>query len=119
MAACDQVSNQEPVVRYDDGTVQRHWLRSRTSGSSASSTRREAGRRPITAMLDEYLGIDQEALGLIAVLLLRGPQTAPPSSFQDRANGGAEAACAEPDTGLERMADRPRAHHASTAPSSG
>ncbi len=77
VAACNQTSNREPVVCLDGGTVQ--WalasLKDRglvrfiypSHGGSATRYRQ---------VLDEQLGIGSEVLGLIAVLLLRGPQTA-------------------------------------------
>jgi uncharacterized protein YceH (UPF0502 family) len=106
VAACNQSSNRDPVVRYDDGTVQRALASLKDIGlvrfiypsRGGSATR-------YRQVLDEYLGIGQEALGLIAVLLLRGPQTAAElrSRTERMARLGGIAANAE----LERMANRP------------
>ncbi|MGA2805650.1 MAG: YceH family protein [Acidimicrobiales bacterium] len=106
VAACNQSSNRDPVVRYDDGTVQRALASLKDIGlvrfiypsRGGSATR-------YRQVLDEYLGIGQEALGLIAVLLLRGPQTAAElrSRTERMARLGGIAANAE----LERMAHRP------------
>lgn len=106
VAACNQTSNRDPVVRYDDGTVQRALSSLKDLGlvrfiypsRGGSATR-------YRQVLDEYLGIDQEALGIMAVLLLRGPQTAAElrARTERMARLGGIAANAE----LERMAGRP------------
>ncbi|MGO9963870.1 MAG: YceH family protein [Acidimicrobiales bacterium] len=106
VAACNQSSNRDPVVRYDDGTVQRALASLKDAGlvrfiypsRGGSATR-------YRQVLDEYLGVGQEAVGLIAVLLLRGPQTAAElrSRTERMARLGGIAANAE----LERMANRP------------
>jgi hypothetical protein len=74
--ACSQTSNREPVVAYDDGTVE-----------PALSSLREAGLlrfvhpshgRSATRyrqVLDERFGLDARSLSILTVLLLRGPQT--------------------------------------------
>jgi hypothetical protein len=75
--ACNQASNRDPVVCYDDHLVQRAlaWLKEAglvrfvypSHGRSVTRYRQ---------VLDEFLALDVEALALLAVLLLRGPQTA-------------------------------------------
>ena len=77
VTACNQTSNRDPVVRYDHGTVQRALASLKEAGlvrfvypsHGGSATR-------YRQVLDEQLGLDKTALALIAVLLLRGPQTA-------------------------------------------
>ena len=77
VTACNQTSNRDPVVRYDPGTVQRALASLKEAGlvrfvypsHGGSATR-------YRQVLDEQLGLDKSALALIAVLLLRGPQTA-------------------------------------------
>ena len=106
VAACNQVSNRDPVVHYDDGSVQRALASLKDIGlvrfvypsRGGSATR-------YRQVLDEYLGIGQEALGLIAVLLLRSPDRRR-AAVQDRANGAA-GRCTAPNAELERMANRP------------
>jgi len=105
VAACNQSSNREPVVRYDDGTVQRALASLKDIGlvrfiypsRGASATR-------YRQVLDEYFGIGQEALGLIAVLLLRGPQTA--AELRSRTERMARLGGISVDAELERMANR-------------
>jgi len=77
VTACNQTSNRDPVVCYDDGAVQRALASLKDAGlvrfvypsRGGSATR-------YRHLLDENLGLDKPALGLVAVLLLRGPQTA-------------------------------------------
>jgi len=76
LAACNQTSNREPVVSYDEATVQ-----------SALDELREQrlirlvlpshGRSVVRYrhVLDEALGLDDRQCAILAVLLLRGPQT--------------------------------------------
>jgi uncharacterized protein YceH (UPF0502 family) len=74
--ACNQSSNRDPVVAYDQGTVE-----------AALSSLREAGLLRLVhpsqgrsstryrQVLDERFGLDPRGLSILAVLLLRGPQT--------------------------------------------
>ena len=76
LAACNQTSNREPVVSFEEGTVQ-----------SALDQLREQrlirlvlpshGRSVVRYrhVLDEALGLDDRQCAILAVLLLRGPQT--------------------------------------------
>lgn len=75
VAACNQRSNRDPVVDYDEETVERA-LRGLDDRGLAGLTRASGGRtvrwvhRTQTA-----LELDDEQTALIAVLLLRGAQT--------------------------------------------
>jgi acyl-CoA reductase-like NAD-dependent aldehyde dehydrogenase len=73
--ACNQSSNREPVVRYDDATVDAALdaLRARQLVRRVKN----AGERVIKHrhVADETLQLDLDALALLCVLLLRGPQT--------------------------------------------
>ena len=74
--ACNQTSNRDPVVAYDDTTVE-----------LALSSLREAGLLRLVhpshgrsatryrQVIDERFGLDARGLSVLAVLLLRGPQT--------------------------------------------
>lgn len=76
VAACNQASNRDPVVSYDDGTVIATLDELKTQrlvrfvlpshGRSAVRYRH---------VLDETLALDARQRALLAVLLLRGPQT--------------------------------------------
>jgi uncharacterized protein YceH (UPF0502 family) len=108
--ACNQTSNRDPVVSYEDGLVQRALATLKeigvvrfvypSSGRSATRYRQVIG---------EALGLDERSLALVAVLLLRGPQTVGElrtrtermTTFDDL---GAV------NTELERLADRAEPH---------
>ena len=74
--ACNQSSNRDPVVAYDETTVEvalsslkeAGLLRFVHPGKGASATR-------YRQVLDERLGLNARSLSVLAVLTLRGPQT--------------------------------------------
>ena len=75
-AACNQTSNREPVVDYDETTVQAaldalkdlHLVRFVLPSHGRSVVR-------YRHVLDEALGLDNRQCAILAMLLLRGPQT--------------------------------------------
>jgi uncharacterized protein YceH (UPF0502 family) len=79
--ATNQATNRDPVVDYDEATVRdalqrlarRRWTRL-ASGARAAKYRH---------LLDEALGLAPDELALLAVLMLRGPQT--PGELNQRA----------------------------------
>jgi uncharacterized protein len=72
-AACNQATNRDPVVAYDEATIRdalhrlarRRWTRF-ASGARAAKYRH---------LLDENPGLSVDQQALLAVLMLRGPQT--------------------------------------------
>lgn len=76
VTACNQTSNRDPVVAYDDAIVEDALnamkevglLRFVHPGHGRSATR-------YRQVLDERFGLDARGLSVLAVLLLRGPQT--------------------------------------------
>jgi uncharacterized protein len=81
--ACNQSTNRDPVVSYDEATVvealrrlaQRSWTRLASGAGSRA--------RKYRHLLPEALGADDGELALLAVLMLRGPQT--PGELKARA----------------------------------
>ncbi len=73
--ACNQATNREPVVEYDEATVRaaleklsrRGWVRLATGPGSRTAKYRH--------LLDDALGRVPSQIALLAVLMLRGPQT--------------------------------------------
>lgn len=73
--ACNQSTNRDPVVDYDEHTVReaaqalgrRRWSRLASGQGSRAPKYRH--------LLDEALGIGDDELAVLCVLLLRGPQT--------------------------------------------
>ena len=76
LAACNQTSNREPVVDYDETTVQtalhdlkdQHLVRFVLPSHGRSVVR-------YRHVLNEALGLDDRQCAILAMLLLRGPQT--------------------------------------------
>jgi uncharacterized protein len=73
--ACNQSTNRDPVFSYDEEAVsaalrrlaQRGWTRLASGAGSRA--------RKYRHLLPEALGVDEAELSLLAVLMLRGPQT--------------------------------------------
>jgi uncharacterized protein YceH (UPF0502 family) len=73
--ACNQTTNRDPVVEYDERTIKaaldrlshREWTRFASSASSRALKYRH--------LLDEALSLSGSDLSVLAVLMLRGPQT--------------------------------------------
>jgi uncharacterized protein len=101
VAACNQRSNREPVVDYDEATVERA-LRELDDQGLAGLTRASGGRTlRYVHRVQSALELDDEQTALLAVLLLRGPQT--PGELRtrtDRYVGFPDVAAAE-----ERLID--------------
>jgi len=73
--ACNQSTNRDPVVDYDEGTVRsaldRLGRRKWTTLASWSTARSVKYKQ----VLDQALGLTPPQVSLLAVLMLRGPQT--------------------------------------------
>jgi uncharacterized protein YceH (UPF0502 family) len=73
--ACNQSTNRDPVTRYDESTVRdaaqrlcKYGLARLASGHGSRATK-------YRHLAEEALGLGREELAVLAVLLLRGPQT--------------------------------------------
>jgi uncharacterized protein YceH (UPF0502 family) len=81
--ACNQSTNRDPVVDYDEAAIrdalQRLYRRRWTRLTSGQGSRAAKYRH----LLDEALGLREDELALLAVLMLRGPQT--PGELNQRA----------------------------------
>ena len=73
--ACNQTSSREPIVDYDERTVELTAKRLREKGL-ARIVWADTGRRTLKyhQTLDEALGLDDDERALLTVLLLRGAQ---------------------------------------------
>jgi hypothetical protein len=75
VAACNQLSNRNPVVSYDDSMVM-HALAGLRAKQLARMLHVPGSRGPKHRhILDEALELDRGEVALLAVLALRGPQT--------------------------------------------
>jgi uncharacterized protein YceH (UPF0502 family) len=103
--ACNQSTNRDPVVSYDEATVvealRRLALRSWTRLASGAGSRARKYRH----LLPEALGVDDGELALLAVLMLRGAQT--PGELNQRSERlhRFESLAAVQET-LERLVER-------------
>jgi len=103
--ACNQATNRDPVVDYDEQSVvealRRLALRGWTRLSSGAGSRARKYRH----LLDDAFGLDDAEVSLLAVLMLRGPQT--PGELKQRGQRLHDFAdlAAVQDT-LERLVER-------------
>lgn len=80
--ACNQATNRDPVVEYDEATIRealnrlghRGWTRLASGPGSRAAKFRH--------LLGDALGLDARELAVLAVLMLRGPQT--PAELRSR-----------------------------------
>jgi uncharacterized protein YceH (UPF0502 family) len=104
-AACNQSTNRDPVVAYDEATIRdaitrlnrRRWARLASGAGSRTSKYRH--------LLDESLTRAPDELAVLAVLMLRGPQT--PGELKgrtDRLHPFADLAAVH--TTLDRLIER-------------
>jgi uncharacterized protein len=73
--ACNQSTNREPVVDYDEQTVVEALRRLALRGWTRLASRARSRARKYRHLLDEAFGLDEAEVSLLAVLMLRGPQT--------------------------------------------
>jgi uncharacterized protein YceH (UPF0502 family) len=103
--ACNQTTNREPVVDYGEPTVRdaaerlsRYGLARLASGHGSRTTK----YRHLT---EEALGLGREELAVLAVLLLRGPQT--PGELKGRTERMAQLATLEDvERVIQQLVDR-------------
>jgi uncharacterized protein YceH (UPF0502 family) len=103
--ACNQTTNRDPVVRYDEPMIREalHRLSQRRYSRLASGHTSRAYK--FRHLLDEALGLDEEELAVLGVLMLRGAQT--PGELKqrtERMHGFADLATLE--AVLDRLVER-------------
>jgi uncharacterized protein YceH (UPF0502 family) len=73
--ACNQSTNRDPVVDYDEATVSEALRRLALRGWTRLASGAGSRARKYRHLLPEALGVGDDELALLAVLMLRGPQT--------------------------------------------
>jgi uncharacterized protein len=73
--ACNQATNRDPVVDYDEATVSEALRRLALRGWTRLASGAGSRARKYRHLLPEALDLDEAELGLLAVLMLRGAQT--------------------------------------------
>jgi uncharacterized protein YceH (UPF0502 family) len=73
--ACNQTTNRDPVVSYDEPTIRTALDRLSRLGWARLASGPGSRAVKYRHLLDEALRLDEAELSLLAVLMLRGPQT--------------------------------------------
>ncbi len=73
--ACNQATNRDPVTRYDEDTVFQAAQRLCTYGLARLASGHTSRATKYRHLAEEGLSLNREQLAVLAVLLLRGPQT--------------------------------------------
>jgi uncharacterized protein len=73
--ACNQSTNRDPVTAYDESTVRQAADRLTKYGLARLASGHSSRATKYRHLAEEGLGLGREELALLAVLLLRGPQT--------------------------------------------
>jgi uncharacterized protein YceH (UPF0502 family) len=103
--ACNQSTNRDPVVDYDEATVSEALRRTALRGWTRLTSGAGSRARKYRHLLGEALGVDSGELAVLAVLMLRGPQT--PGELKgrtERLEGFADLAAVT--AVLDRLIDR-------------
>jgi uncharacterized protein YceH (UPF0502 family) len=103
--ACNQSTNRDPVVEYDEATVSEALRRLALRGWTRLASGAGSRARKYRHLLSEALDVDDAELSLLAVLMLRGPQT--PGELKQRTERmlGFESLAAVQET-LDRLVER-------------
>jgi uncharacterized protein YceH (UPF0502 family) len=103
--ACNQSTNRDPVVAYDEATVAEALRRLALRGWTRLASGAGSRARKYRHLLPEALGVDEAELSLLAVLMLRGAQT--PGELKQRSERlhGFDGLAAVHET-LERLVER-------------
>jgi uncharacterized protein len=73
--ACNQSTNRDPIVDYDEATVSDALRRTALRGWTRLTSGQSSRARKYRHLLNEALDVDDAELAVLAVLMLRGPQT--------------------------------------------
>lgn len=103
--ACNQLTNRDPVTDYDEATVREAAQRLSRYGLARLASGHGSRAVKYRHLAEEALSLDREELAVLAVLLLRGPQT--PGEIKSRAERMASlGSVAHVQEVLERLAER-------------
>jgi uncharacterized protein YceH (UPF0502 family) len=103
--ACNQTTNRDPVVDYDDSTVRGAAERLSRYGLARLASGRGSRATKYRHLAEEALGLGRPELAVLAVLLLRGPQT--PGELKTRTERMAQLPSLDDmDRVLQQLIDR-------------
>jgi uncharacterized protein len=81
--ACNQSTNRDPVVNYDEADIRDALTRLRQRGWTRYASAQGGRAAKYRHLLDEALGLGRDEIALLCVMMLRGPQT--PGELKQRA----------------------------------
>ncbi|HET7049961.1 MAG TPA: DUF480 domain-containing protein [Solirubrobacteraceae bacterium] len=103
--ACNQSTNRDPVTTYDEATVRQAADRLTKYGLARLASGHSSRATKYRHLAEEGLGLGREELAVLAVLLLRGPQT--PGELKARSDRMASiASLSEVERILSTLGDR-------------
>jgi uncharacterized protein len=103
--ACNQSTNRDPVVNYDEDTVRDAAQRMARYGLTRLASGHSSRAVKYRHLAEETLAVSQEQLAVLAVLLLRGAQT--PGELKARTERMVHwSSLDEVDTVLDQLIDR-------------
>jgi uncharacterized protein len=103
--ACNQTTNRDPVVDYDEETIRTGLSRLSNRGWVRLASGRGSRAVKYRHLFDEALGVSADELSLLAVLMLRGAQT--PGELKQRTERlHSFASLADVEATLERLVGR-------------
>ena len=106
LSACNQSTNRNPVVSFNEATVDSAIANLRAAGLVRVVYSRSNRAEKYRHVLDEALGTDDAELAVLSVLMVRGPQTsAEVRARTERLHPFADQA--EIEATLARLAERP------------
>ena len=73
--ACNQSTNRDPVVEYDDATIRQALERLNLKGWVRLASGPGSRAAKFRHLFDEAMHVSDEEISILAVLMLRGPQT--------------------------------------------
>jgi uncharacterized protein YceH (UPF0502 family) len=82
--ACNQSTNRDPVVEYDEDSIREALDRLRRRGYTRLTSGHGSRAPKFRHLLDDALGAGRDELALLCVLMLRGPQT--PGELKQRSD---------------------------------
>lgn len=103
--ACNQATNRDPVVDYDEATVAEALRRLALRGWTRLASGAGSRARKYRHLMPEVLGVEEGELALLGVLMLRGAQT--PGELKQRSerlHGFADLAAVQ--TALDALVER-------------
>ena len=102
--ACNQATNRDPVTDYDEAAVREAVQRLARYGLTRLASGHQSRAIKYRHLAEEALGLDRAQLAVLAVLLLRGPQT--PGELKSRSERLSPSTLPEVEQRLAELIER-------------